>query len=128
MDVNTWYCIRCIYIMCTVVQPIRLVYCVLFCNRFLMSSPFLEEVNLAGNLIGDGGGREVMLGLQMRKEMGLPDVRMTVSSSISPEIFSSIMELSKSLGAKKKGKKKGKKVTTIIIGNVMTLSYDIENL
>ena len=63
---------------------------------------------MAGNLLGDGGGREVMLGLQMRKEMGLPDMKMTVSSSISPEIFSSITKLSS--GTKKKGKKKGKKV------------------
>ena len=33
-----------------------------------MRSPVIEEVNLDGNLIGDGGGREIREALQERKE------------------------------------------------------------
>ena len=77
-----------------------------------MSSPVLEEVNLEGNWIGEGGAREVMLALQQRKEAGLTAIKMSVSPRICPEIFSQIMELSVSSGKKKKGKgKKGKKVS-----------------
>ena len=73
-----------------------------------MSSPVLEEVNLEGNWIGEGGAREVMLTLQQRKEAGLPAIKMRVSPRICPEIFTEIMELNASSGAKKK-KGKGKK-------------------
>ena len=75
--------------------------------RFLIYSPALEELNLEGNDLGDGGAREVMEGLQQRKEEGLPAVKISLSSQVSKELFTSIVELSVSKGAKK-GKKKGK--------------------
>ena len=75
--------------------------------RFLICSPALEELNLEGNDLGDGGAREVMEGLQQRKEEGLPAVKISLSSQVSKELFTSIVELSVSKGAKK-GKKKGK--------------------
>jgi len=36
--------------------------------RWVLSSPVLEEINLDGNFIGDGGGREVMQAMKERKE------------------------------------------------------------
>ena len=36
--------------------------------RWLLSGPHIEEINLEGNLIGDGGAREVLEALQGRKE------------------------------------------------------------
>ena len=75
--------------------------------RLLISSPVLEELNLEGNALGDGGAREVMEGLQQRKEKGLPAVKISMTSRVSKELFTSIVELSVSRGAKK-GKKKGK--------------------
>lgn len=36
--------------------------------RWMLCSDVLEEVNIGGNWIGDGGGRELVLALQQRKE------------------------------------------------------------
>ena len=36
--------------------------------RWMVSSAFIENINLDGNWIGDGGGRELALALQQRKE------------------------------------------------------------
>ena len=37
-------------------------------HRWLLSSTLIEEINLDGNLIGDGGARELLEALQGRKE------------------------------------------------------------
>ncbi len=79
-------------------------------HRLLMSSACLEELRLEGNSIGDGGAREVMEGLTLRKEGGLPTMRVGVTSCVSPDLFAAIVELTSSKAAKKKGKKKRKKV------------------
>lgn len=76
-----------------------------------MSSPVLEELGLDGNAIGDGGAREMLEGLQKRKEAGLPVVRVGITSGVSPDLFAAINELTSAKGKKKKGKKKGKKVS-----------------
>ena len=79
-------------------------------SRYVVSSPLLEEVNVEGNWIGEGGAREVMLALQQRKEAGLPAMKMRVSPRICPEIFAEIMQLTVSSGgAKKRRSGKGKK-------------------
>lgn len=44
------------------------VLCMRVFRRWILSSPFLEELNLDDNQIGDGGAREVMLAMQGRKE------------------------------------------------------------
>ena len=36
--------------------------------RWILSSIVMEEVKLDGNLIGDGGGREILQAMQERKE------------------------------------------------------------
>ena len=36
--------------------------------RWILSSPVIETINLDGNLIGDGGGREVAQAMRERKE------------------------------------------------------------
>lgn len=36
--------------------------------RWILSSIVMEEVNLDGNLIGDGGGREILQAMRERKE------------------------------------------------------------
>lgn len=79
--------------------------------RLLISSPVLEELGLDGNAIGDGGAREVLDGLQKRKEAGLPAVTVSVTCSVSPDLFAAINELTSAREMKKKGKKKGKKVS-----------------
>ena len=87
-------------------RPVRI-----YLYRYLLSSPLLEEVNLEGNWIGEGGAREIMLALQQRKETGLPPLKMSVSPRICPIIFTQIMELNPSSKKKKRGKgKKSKKV------------------
>ena len=79
-------------------------------SRYVVSSPLLEEVNVEGNWIGEGGAREVMLALQRRKEAGLPVMKLRVSPRICPEIFAEIMQLTTSSGrAKKKRSGKGKR-------------------
>ena len=76
-----------------------------------MSSPLLEEVNLEGNWIGEGGAREMMLALLERKEVGLTAIKLGVSPRICPEIFSEIVKLTASSATKKrKGKKKVRKL------------------
>ena len=37
-------------------------------RRWMLSSIVMEEVNLDGNLIGDGGGREILQAMRERKE------------------------------------------------------------
>ena len=74
-----------------------------------MSSPLLEEVNLEGNWIGEGGAREMMLALHERKEVGLTAIKLGVSPRICPEIFSEIMQLTASSATKKRKSGKGKK-------------------
>lgn len=76
----------------------------------MISSPFIEDVNLDHNLIGDGGARELLQGLILRKEAGLPVMKLTVTVYISQETFQKIVEYSTSAKKKKKGKGKGKKV------------------
>ena len=75
-------------------------------HRWILSSPILEELNLDHNLIGDGGARELLQGIMMRMEMGLPVVKVVVTARISPDTFQKIVELTKT----KKGGKKKKKV------------------
>ena len=74
----------------------------------MISSPFIEDVNLDHNLIGDGGARELLQGLILRKEAGLPIMKLTVTVYISQETFQKIVEYSTPKKKKKKGK--GKKV------------------
>lgn len=59
------------------------------------------------NLIGDGGARELLQGLILRKEAGLPIMKLFVTTYISQETFQKITEYS---SPPKKGKGKGKKV------------------
>lgn len=77
-------------------------------HRWLISCPCIEEVNLDHNLIGDGGARELLQGLVLRKEAGLPVMKLIVTVYISQETYQKIIEYSTS--PKKKKKKKGKKV------------------
>ncbi len=86
----------------------------MFAIRLLVSSPVLEELQLDGNAIGDGGAREVLEGLTKRKEGGLPVVRVGITSSVSPDLFAAINELTSAKPTKKKGKKKGKKVSVCV--------------
>ena len=67
---------------------------------------------MEGNWIGEGGAREVMLGLQQRKAAGLPPLKTSLSARICPEIFAQITELNPKSGGKKK-KGKGKKVRKV---------------
>ena len=60
------------------------------------------------NLIGDGGARELLQGLVLRKEAGLPVMKLIVTVYIAQETYQKIIEYSTS--PKKKKKKKGKKV------------------
>lgn len=75
----------------------------------MISSPVVEDLNLDHNLIGDGGARELLQGLVLRKEAGLPVMRVTVTVYLSQEIYQRIMEYSTPKKKKKKGGK-GKKV------------------
>ena len=93
------------------------VYCF---SRYVVSSPLLEEVNVEGNWIGEGGAREVMLALHERKEAGLPTMKLRVSPRICPDIFSEVIQLTASSGTKKKkrsakGKKKVRRVNLSLI-------------
>ena len=77
--------------------------------RLILASPVLEDINLDQNSIGDGGARELLHGLQQRKEDGLPMLKLTVTAiQISPDTFQKITELS---SQPKKKKKRGKKVS-----------------
>lgn len=71
----------------------------------MISSPGIEDLNLDHNLIGDGGARELLQGLVLRKEAGLPVMKVTVTVYISQDTFQKIVEYSTA-----KKKKKGKKV------------------
>lgn len=71
----------------------------------MISSPGIEELNLDHNLIGDGGARELLQGLIMRKEAGLPTMKVVVTVYISQETFQKIVELCSFSKKKKKGKK-----------------------
>ncbi len=44
------------------------VICMRVFKRWIVSSPSIEELQLDGNLIGDGGARELVLAMQGRKE------------------------------------------------------------
>ncbi len=59
------------------------------------------------NLIGDGGARELLQGLVLRKEAGLSVIKLTVTVYIAQETFQKIIEYST---PSKKKKRKGKKV------------------
>jgi hypothetical protein len=76
----------------------------------MVSSPGIEELNLDHNLIGDGGARELLQGLVLRKEAGLPTMKLIVTVYISQETYQKIVEYSSPPKKKKKGKGKGKKV------------------
>ena len=78
----------------------------------MTSSPGIEELNLDHNLIGDGGARELLQGLMLRKEAGFPVMKLWVTVYISQETFQKIVEYS-STGKKKKGGKGKKKVGII---------------
>lgn len=78
----------------------------------MISSPDIEEVNLDHNLIGDGGARELLQALILRKEAGLPIMKLTVTVYISQDTFQKIMEYST---PPKRRKGKGKKVNFIDI-------------
>lgn len=70
----------------------------------MISSPVIEEVNLDHNLIGDGGARELLQGLILRKEAGLPVMKLVVTVYISQDTFQKIFDLSSAKKKKKKGK------------------------
>ena len=58
---------NCVDVHCEVGGPFAPIICMRALKRWIVASPALEEVDLDGNAIGDGGGREVMLALQERK-------------------------------------------------------------
>lgn len=76
----------------------------------MTSSPGIEDLNLDHNLIGDGGARELLQGLMLRKEAGFPIMKLWVTVYISQETFQNIVEHS-STAKKKKGGKAKKKVS-----------------
>ena len=48
--------------------------------RWILCSDVVEDINLDGNWIGDGGGRELVLALQQRKE-GIPHYGRSIAKS-----------------------------------------------
>lgn len=105
--------------------------CMLLHCRWIVNSSDLIELDFDRNYIGDGGGKEIMEAMLQRKEgiesilaacflktyprlllfylAGLADFRMTVTPRMSCQIFSSIVELSATLGGSKGKKKKRQK-------------------
>lgn len=71
----------------------------------MISSPDVEELNLDHNLIGDGGARELLQGLILRKEAGLPIMKLSVTVYISEDTYQKITEYSTPPKRKGKGKK-----------------------
>ncbi|XP_077987813.1 uncharacterized protein LOC144442361 [Glandiceps talaboti] len=86
------------------------VICMNLFKDLIMYSDCLKELDLDDNLIGDLGGREIMEGLQQRKELGLNSMKMSVTHRMMmPDTFSTILKLGAGLKKKKKKKGKGKK-------------------
>lgn len=83
--------------------------CMQLVKRWIVNSSDLIELDFDRNYIGDGGGKEIMEAMLQRKEAGLADFRMTVTPRMSCQIFSSIVELSATLGGSKGKKKKRQK-------------------
>ena len=54
----------CMLHACTIIRY----HTVALACRWILSSIVMEEVKLDGNLIGDGGGREILQAMQERKE------------------------------------------------------------
>ncbi len=76
----------------------------------MISNPGIEELNLDHNLISDGGARELLQGLILRKEAGLPIMKVVVTVYISQDTFQMITEYS---SPPKRRKGKGKKVKRV---------------
>ncbi|XP_064639024.1 uncharacterized protein LOC135494713 [Lineus longissimus] len=86
------------------------VICMRLFKQLLIHSTCLEEIDLDKNLIGDLGGREIMTGLEMRKEAKLKSVGVRTSHRLSADVYNTIHKLGAAVKKKKKGKgKKGKK-------------------
>ena len=95
---------------CTVRTAFSIIWA-LFACRWMISSPGIQDLNLDHNLIGDGGARELLQGLVLRKEAGLPVMKLTVTVYISQDTFEKIVEYS--TPKKKRRKGKGKKVSFV---------------
>ena len=88
-------------------KPPTQMLCTISICRWITSSPVLEEINLDHNLIGDGGARELLQGLQQRKEVGRLPMKLTITVlNILPDTFQKIIELSTPKKAKRKARKK----------------------
>nr|XP_006819146.1 PREDICTED: uncharacterized protein LOC100369968 [Saccoglossus kowalevskii] len=86
------------------------VICMNLFKELIMHSDCLKELDLDDNLIGDLGGKEILEGLQQRKEFGLNSMKVSVTHRMMlPDTFSSIIKLGAGLKKKKKKKGKGKK-------------------
>ncbi|XP_070538702.1 uncharacterized protein [Ptychodera flava] len=86
------------------------VICMNLFKELVTYSDCLKELDLDDNLIGDLGGREIMEGLQQRKESGLNSMKVSVTHRMMmPDTFSTILKLGAGLKKKKKKKGKGKK-------------------
>ncbi|GFN94416.1 NACHT lrr and pyd domains-containing protein 9 [Plakobranchus ocellatus] len=83
------------------------VICMRLFRKLVMNSSFLEELDLEDNHIGELGGRQLMEGLEFRKEAKLGGVKVRTSHQMTTDTFNTIVKLGS--GLKKKGKKKGKK-------------------
>lgn len=82
------------------------VLCMRLVKRWLATAADLLELDIDDNLIGDMGGREILNGLQERKEAGLPNVKIWITHRLHPDTFKQILALG--TAAAKKSKKKGK--------------------
>lgn len=81
-------------------------------KKLLMHSECFEELDLDDNLIGDLGGKEILEGLEYRKEeTKLGGVKVITTHRMKTDTFNSIIKLGSGLKKKKKkgGKKKKKK-------------------
>eukprot|EP00795_Rhopilema_esculentum_P016902 gene16902-8386_t len=76
-------------------------------RRWISTSADLKELDIDDNLIGDLGGREILGGLQDRKEAGLSNLTVWVTHRMHPDTFNKILTLG-TAGKKKKKRGKGK--------------------
>lgn len=77
--------------------------------QLIMHSKCLQEIDLEDNFIGELGGEHLVDALQVRKEAGLPDVKLRTTHRIAAETLATIIKLGGGLQKKTKKAKKKKK-------------------
>lgn len=84
------------------------VICMRLVKKWIENAADLQELDLDDNLIGELGGREVLDGLQERKQAGLSAVKLWITHRMHPDTFTKILTLGSGGIKKAKKGKKGK--------------------